>query len=89
MSEASSSLFVETAIQAVSREMRTGVLPYQSLQTMLREKEIWATDVDITAAQLQPASLDLRLGPVAYRVRASFLPGADATVMDRVKELDG
>jgi dCTP deaminase len=89
MSEASSSLFVETAIAAVSREMRTGVLPYQSLQTMLREKEIWATDLDITAAQLQPASLDLRLGPVAYRVRASFLPGAESTVMDRVKELDG
>jgi dCTP deaminase len=89
MSEASSSLFVETAIAAVSREMRTGVLPYQSLQTMIREKEIWATDAEINPAQLQPASLDLRLGPVAYRVRASFLPGADATVMDRVKELDG
>ena len=25
--------------------------------------------------QIQPASLDLRLGEVAYRVRASFLPG--------------
>ncbi|HEX2215486.1 MAG TPA: 2'-deoxycytidine 5'-triphosphate deaminase, partial [Xanthobacteraceae bacterium] len=25
--------------------------------------------------QIQPASLDLRLGNVAYRVRASFLPG--------------
>ena len=25
--------------------------------------------------QIQPASLDLRLGAVAYRVRASFLPG--------------
>ncbi|MES1153241.1 MAG: 2'-deoxycytidine 5'-triphosphate deaminase, partial [Dongia sp.] len=89
MSEASSSLFVETAIAAVSREMRTGVLPYQSLQTMIREKEIWATDIEISPAQLQPASLDLRLGPVAYRVRASFLPGAAATVMDRVRELDG
>jgi dCTP deaminase len=81
-------LFVESAISAVSREMRTGVLPFQSLQTMLREHEIWAQQ-DITPAQLQPASLDLRLGPVAYRVRASFLPGPDATVLDRVKELDG
>jgi len=89
MAEASNSLFVETAIQAVSRELRTGVLPYQSLQTMLREKEIWATDAEITAAQLQPASLDLRLGPVAWRVRASFLPGPEATVLERVKELDG
>ena len=85
MSEASSSLFVETAIQAVSRDMRTGVLPYQSLQTMLREKEIWGTE-EITAAQLQPASLDLRLGPVAYRVRASFLPGR-TTVRQRIEDL--
>ena len=88
MPEATNSLFVETAIAAVSRDVRTGVLPYQSLQTMLREKEIWATE-DITPAQLQPASLDLRLGPVAYRVRASFLPGPDAAVLERVKELDG
>src|ERR1700757_932261 len=39
--------------------------------------------------QIQPASLDLRLGTVAYRVRASFLPGPRATVMDRIRELDG
>ena len=26
------------------------------------------------AEQLQPASLDLRLGPVAHRIRAGFLP---------------
>jgi hypothetical protein len=36
MSEATNSLFVETAIAAVSRDVRTGVLPYQSLQTMIR-----------------------------------------------------
>jgi dCTP deaminase len=39
------------------------------------------------ADQIQPASLDLRLGPWAYRVRASFLPGPRATVAERVKEL--
>jgi dCTP deaminase len=37
--------------------------------------------------QIQPASLDLRLGPVAYRVRASFLPGPHTTVAQRVAEL--
>jgi dCTP deaminase len=37
--------------------------------------------------QIQPASLDLRLGPVAYRVRASFLPGPHITVAQRVAEL--
>ena len=37
--------------------------------------------------QIQPASLDLRLGAIAYRVRASFLPGPDATVAERIDEL--
>ena len=37
--------------------------------------------------QIQPASLDLRLGAVAYRVRASFLPGPHATVAERINEL--
>src|SRR5215208_2912790 len=36
--------------------------------------------------QIQPASLDLRLGDVAYRVRASFLPGR-ATVAERIEHL--
>ncbi len=34
--------------------------------------------------QVQPASLDLRLGETAYRVRASFLPGASSTVQDKL-----
>ena len=38
-------------------------------------------------SQIQPASLDLRLGNIAYRVRASFLPGPDATVAERIDEL--
>src|SRR5947209_14321192 len=37
--------------------------------------------------QIQPASLDLRLGEVAYRVRASFLPGPQTTVAERIDEL--
>ena len=37
--------------------------------------------------QIQPASLDLRLGAVAYRVRASFLPGPGTTVAERIAEL--
>src|SRR5712691_2918895 len=37
--------------------------------------------------QIQPASLDLRLGEVAYRVRASFLPGPHTTVAERIDEL--
>ena len=37
--------------------------------------------------QIQPASLDLRLGAIAYRVRASFLPGPGTTVARRIAEL--
>ncbi len=37
--------------------------------------------------QIQPASLDLRLGTIAYRVRASFLPGPGTTVAQRIAEL--
>src|SRR5256885_13148240 len=38
-------------------------------------------------SQIQPASLDLRLGAVAYRVRASFLPGPGSTVAERIDQL--
>ncbi|MEQ8481839.1 MAG: 2'-deoxycytidine 5'-triphosphate deaminase [Hoeflea sp.] len=37
--------------------------------------------------QIQPASLDLRLGKIAYRVRASFLPGPTSTVKDKLDRL--
>ena len=38
-------------------------------------------------AQIQPASIDLRLGPVAFRVRASFLPGKHATVEEKLAQV--
>jgi dCTP deaminase len=37
--------------------------------------------------QIQPASLDLRLGARVWRVRASFLPGPTQTVLDRLEYL--
>src|SRR6202048_1838900 len=43
--------------------------------------------LDFQPDQIQPASLDLRLGEVAYRVRASFLPGPHTTVAKRIDEL--
>ena len=46
-----------------------------------------ATERPFDLDQVQPASLDLRLGTVAYRVRASFLPGPDETVAHRVEAL--
>ena len=62
-----------------------GVLPAQALRALIAGGAIAATPA-IVAAQVQPASLDLRLGTVAYRVRASFLAGAGRTVADRLEE---
>ncbi len=66
----------------------TGILPYQTINAMRRDGEI-ITAAEILPDQVQPASIDLRLGPVAYRVRASFLPGPDATVAEKIEQLDG
>jgi dCTP deaminase len=62
----------------------TGILPSHVLKRLIRaRREILATE-DIEDSQIQPASIDLRLGAVAWRVRASFLPGPNATVHDRL-----
>jgi dCTP deaminase len=50
-----------------------GVLPYQTLRAAVTDGWIRAP-VRLADVQFQPASLDLRLGPVAYQLRASFLP---------------
>jgi dCTP deaminase len=64
----------------------TGILPSQELEHLVRAtREIRASE-PIQDDQYQPASLDLRLGSVAYRVRASFLPGKDATVKNRLED---
>ena len=63
----------------------TGVLPYQAIQALVRDGEIAASD-SIAATQVQPASIDLRLGYTAHRVRASFLPGETRTVADMLAQ---
>ena len=78
----------ETGAPGLAHRMGTGVLPYQAIMAMIRAREVAAAP-EIEPAQIQPASMDLRLGHHAYRVRASFLPGPDATVMDKVKEMGG
>src|SRR6476661_10424153 len=65
---------------------RTGILPSQALKSLIAAGEIRAAP-EITADQIQPASLDLRLGKVAYRIRASFLSGPNASVRDKLAEL--
>lgn len=65
----------------------SGVLPNQSIEEMIGHNQIAATR-KILPEQIQPASLDLRLGSVAYRVRASFLAGHNARVSDRLQEFE-
>lgn len=62
----------------------TGILPSHVLKRLIRaRREIVATD-EVEDNQIQPASLDLRLGAMAWRVRASFLPGPGATVREKL-----
>ena len=85
------SLLASERRQAVPPEeapSTTGVLPIQAIKNLVRDGNVTSAD-KIAADQYQPASLDLRLGDVAYRVRASFLPGPQATVLDKIKALDG
>jgi dCTP deaminase len=65
----------------------TGVLPAQALRKLVAEGAIVAEPA-VLPAQIQPASLDLRLGTVAYRVRASFLAGQNRPVSDRLAEFE-
>jgi dCTP deaminase len=63
-----------------------GILPDRMIAALAEDGAI-AASKPFAADQIQPASLDLRLGAVAYRVRASFLPGPGATVAQRIAEL--
>jgi dCTP deaminase len=64
---------------------RSGVLPNQYLSAAIGVGTIHAGGFTIPQHNVQPASLDLRLGEVAYRIRCSFLPGKH-TVERRVKD---
>jgi len=63
-----------------------GILPDRMIAALAEDGAIAAAK-RFADDQIQPASLDLRLGAVAYRVRASFLPGPGATVARRIEEL--
>src|SRR6476469_8911262 len=62
-----------------------GILPDRMIAALAKAGGILPA-YDFAPDQIQPASLDLRLGDTAYRVRASFLPGS-TTVADRIEHL--
>ena len=63
-----------------------GILPDRMIDALARAGAIVPAR-PFVPGQIQPASLDLRLGDVAYRVRASFLPGPGTSVADRIAAL--
>ncbi len=65
----------------------TGVLASQQIESLIASKALGA-DQPFVEGQIQPASLDLRLGTVAYRVRASFLTGHGRSVAARLDEFE-
>jgi dCTP deaminase len=64
---------------------QTGIFPSQAIRTLMDDGAIMAS-APISDNMVQPASLDLRLGATAYRVQASFLPGPDATVEQKIRQ---
>ncbi|KAA0972431.1 2'-deoxycytidine 5'-triphosphate deaminase [Aureimonas fodinaquatilis] len=64
--------------------MQDGILPDKDIRALYDTGAIVAAQA-FASDQVQPASLDLRLGDRAYRVRASFLPGRQRTVADALE----
>jgi dCTP deaminase len=70
----------------MAEQQPTGILPARDIRALLEDGHI-IVPKRVDPDQVQPASLDLRLGDIAYRVRASFLPGPQTLVGDRLQKL--
>ena len=80
----------QTPVRAPGQTHATGILPAHGIRNMIRDQQIWAVNGQKSGVlddQIQPASLDLRLGDTAYRIRASFLPGVSGQVMQKLEKL--
>lgn len=72
----------------IRMEDYTGILPSQKIKQMLKNGEIKPLLRPIDDDQIQPASIDLRLGDCAYPVDTSFLPGKGVKVLEKMKLID-
>jgi dCTP deaminase len=72
--------------QALRLDGPAGILPRQEIRNLVN-RGILNAPGGIEESQYQPASLDLRLGDKAHRIRASFLPGRNKTVDQQLTEL--
>ena len=67
-------------------QQQIGALASQHLYRLIEDGTLSLAE-KAESDQVQPASIDLRLGAVAYRVRSSFLPGRDRTVSECLQEM--
>ncbi len=73
------------AEEAQAGGFTTGVLPSQQIRDLMGRDILVEGPLDDD--QIQPSSIDLRLGDVAWRVRSSFLPGPKSTVEGKLRDL--
>ena len=66
------------------KDDQMGILPSQQINQLFEDGAL-STPIHLADGQVQPASLDLRLGTKAYRVRASFMPGPDVPVQEKLE----
>lgn len=64
-----------------------GVFPSQALVTAIEREWVSSGEYRIRPEAIQPASIDLRLGDVAWALRCSFLPDVDSTVEEKMEGL--
>ncbi len=83
----SSDMLVDLPEQSYPLNGPSGVLPRQDIRKLVQRDMIRSMADPIKETQYQPASLDLRLGSKAYRVRASFLPGREKSVGQALNDL--
>ena len=84
--DAAPPLFPGMAPKTETETGSTGILPYQRIKALIRDGRITA-DEPPDDEQIQPASLDLRLGGTAHRIQASFLPGCRGTTARKLEAL--
>ena len=64
----------------------TGILADRAIAALFDDGRL-VSERELDRDQIQPASLDLRLGAKAFRVRASFMPGPSHLVSDKLDRL--
>jgi dCTP deaminase len=65
--------------------LNSGILPAQWIKRLVDRDQIGGRPIE--RGQIQPASLDLRLGKIGYKIHASFLPGHSSSVQERIRQL--